>query len=107
MTDYALTIPGGTDWTASWDVTDSAGVPLTVDGWTAQAQIREVDGGFLLAALAPTATGTQVTVNLTAATTAAWTFTTGVYDVHLIDPSGHVTRIASGQVFVSPEVTHV
>lgn len=107
MTAYALIIPGGTDWTATWGVTDSAGAPLTVNGWTARAQIREIDAGLLLADLAPTAAGTAVTVTLLAATTAAWTFTTGVYDVQLIDPSGHVTRIASGQVFVSPEVTHV
>ncbi len=47
----------------------------------------------------------KVTLEIPAATTAAWTWTKAVYDLEIISAAGKVTRIVSGNVKVSPEIT--
>lgn len=47
----------------------------------------------------------EVSLEIPAATTAAWTWTKAVYDLEIISALGKVSRIAEGNVKVSPEVT--
>jgi hypothetical protein len=52
------------------------------------------------------ATGT-IDIEIDAATTAAWTFTDGVYDLEMVIPGSpeDVTRAVQGKICVTPEVT--
>lgn len=106
----ALTIPQGTSWGISWPVTEN-GEPAAIDGWTVKAQIRSVAPSSTVLhewsteAGNATTEGSAVTLLLNPASSAAWAWTRGVYDVELTSPDGTVYRIAEGAVYVSLEVT--
>ena len=82
-------------------------------GYVARMQIRRrVDDDAVLDSLTTengriTIDGPNglVTLNFPDATTAAFTFTRGVYDLELISPGSVVRRRLRGMVLVSPEVT--
>jgi len=92
-------------------------VPFITDGWTARAQIRSAHGGDIWATfLSSDTTGSRieltdtggVTLVLPAAVTEdeAWNSRfVGFYDVEIIDSTGYVTRLATGQVNVSHDYT--
>lgn len=107
-----LLIEQGTTWAVTWPILDSAGNPVTLNGWTVHAQIRASKGSPDVLHEWQTATGNaetsdnKVTLRVSATESSAWTWRTGVYDVELTDPdSGRVARIAEGVVTVSAEVT--
>jgi hypothetical protein len=87
--------------------------PVDLTGFTARMQIREtVDATAVLKSLTTENGGitlgdTAGTVDLliSATETAAFTFGNAVYDLELIDGSGIVTRLLSGNVSLSKEVT--
>lgn len=85
-------------------------LPVDLTGYTATLEIRAFP-------LAPTilydassnitlggATGI-ITINIPAATTATFTWWSGVYDLLLTNVAGTVTRFAQGNVTVSPGVS--
>ena len=85
---------------------------ISLVGYTARLQIR--DKVTSTETLFETTTGDYITITgpagevyleIPAATTAAWTWTKGVYDLEIISGTGKVSRIAEGSVKVSPEVT--
>lgn len=86
--------------------------PVNLQGMTARMAIKNRIGGTVLETLT-TENGKieldnsakTITLNLSAMTTAAYTWATGVYDLELVALSGAVTKLASGGVSVSPEVT--
>ncbi|MCQ4274501.1 hypothetical protein [Stutzerimonas degradans] len=85
--------------------------PVDLTGATARMQIRAQLGGAVLlelttenGALAITGLGT-ITRTLSAAQTAALTWTDGVYDLEVQFPDGTVQRYLQGAVTVSREVT--
>lgn len=106
-----LVIQQGTTWGISWPITDDQGNPLDVTGYTVQAQIRpskdsaEVLHEFSTQAGNALAEQNAVTLSVPPATSSAWSWRNGVYDVELTDPQGRVARIAEGMVTISPEVT--
>ena len=87
---------------------------IALNNYTARLQIRakvastdtlyeattDVDGGLTV-----TGASGAVYLEIPAATTEAWTWTKGVYDLEIISDSGQVSRIAQGSVKISPEVT--
>lgn len=86
--------------------------PQDLTDYTARMTIRDRVGGTVLAAL--TSAGSEIlldvaaftiTIVISATATAAYTWTKGVYDLELVSPSGRVTRILSGTVTLSKEVT--
>ncbi|WP_372663581.1 hypothetical protein [Amycolatopsis kentuckyensis] len=105
-----LTIPQGTSWGISWPVTEN-GEAAAIDAWTVKAQIRSTPTSptvlheWSTEAGNATTEGSAVTLLLNPASSTAWTWKRGVYDVELISPDGTVYRIAEGAVYVSPEVT--
>jgi hypothetical protein len=111
-----LVIPQGSTWNRSWDITDTAGNPATLTGWSAQSQIRPSPGAATLlfewnTTSGPgigvaTITGSTVQIELTGIDSALWAFLSGSYDVYLTDTNGSPTRIVEGSVRVSPSVTH-
>lgn len=85
--------------------------PVDLTGATARMQIRAQLGGAVLlelttenGALAITGLGT-ITRTLSAAQTAALTWTDGVYDLEVQFPDNTVQRYLQGAVTVGPEVT--
>jgi hypothetical protein len=87
--------------------------PVDLTGFTARMQIRDtVDATAILATLTTenggiTLGGTAGTIALllTAAQTTLLTFTSAVYDLEIISAGGVVTRLLSGAVVLSKEVT--
>lgn len=85
---------------------------IDLTSYTARMQIRET-----LASATAVYEGTtddditidgsagKVSLEIPPATTAAWTWTRGVYDLEVISPEGRVYRIAEGTVRVKQEVT--
>ena len=106
-----LVIQQGTTWGVSWPITDAQGNPLDVSGSTVRAQIRpskdsgEVLHEFSTEAGNAVAEQNAVTLSVQPATSSAWSWRNGVYDVELTDSTGRVARIAEGTVTISPEVT--
>ena len=93
----------------------SPALPVNLTGYTARMQIRsEITSTIVLVSLTTanggiTLGGVLGTVSLyiTDSATAAITWTNGVYDLELVAPGGDVTRLLTGSVSVSPEVTRV
>jgi len=97
-------------------LTYKAGTPavaVNLTGCTARMQIRSAitsptvlvnltteNGGIVLGGTAGT-----IELIITDTATAAITWTTGVYDLEIVFPSGDVRRLVYGTVTVSPEVT--
>jgi hypothetical protein len=90
--------------------------PIDLTGWSCRAQVRDKAGGTLLFSWhsdplqtpdgSIALSGASVTFNIDAATTAALTWTKGVYDAELIDPSGVVfSLVGVSSVAVVDEVT--
>lgn len=85
--------------------------PGSLDGCTARMSIKDMVGGTLLHSLttenggiALDDTNHTITLTISAADTAAFTWTRGVYDLELVD-GATVTPIAAGNVTVEREVT--
>lgn len=92
---------------------DSAGVAVNLTGYTAKMQVRKsassdevllemstVNGKIQLTP----ATG-AVTLVFSAATTAAFDWRRGKYDLELTSADGIVTRLIEGEITVSREIT--
>jgi len=82
-------------------------------GYTADMQIRQTITSSTILYEASTGNGAivmggtagTITLTIPAATTAAFTWNRGVYDLNLTSPGGVVTRLLQGYAIVSPEVT--
>lgn len=90
-----------------------ATAPVNVSNYTAELQIRSLPSDPTSVLTLSTATGEitvtgsdgEFAVHATAAQTGAIDQGTYYYDIEITSPSGVVTRLAQGQVVVSPEVT--
>jgi len=87
---------------------------ISLNGYTARLHIRDKVTSTAALYEASTDEGDGITITgsqgevyleIPAAITAAWTWTRAVYDLEIISGIGKVTRIAEGNVKVSPEVT--
>lgn len=87
--------------------------PVDLSGYTARAQFRaSITSTTVLVSLTTENAGIvldntkkTITLTMTAAATAALTWKAAFYDLELVSAGGVVSRIASGPVTVSPEVT--
>jgi len=109
----SLSIEQGTTWAHGWKPLLNGGQMITVEGWTACAQIRpSVSSGKVLHTWS-TQNGSigidpdsgAVTLTLSDEDSAAWGWTEGVYDLEVYSPEGDTYRISEGGVKVKPEVT--
>lgn len=90
-------------------------IPVDLTGCTALAHIRTTAAAATILLVLSTANGKialggadgTVTLTVSAAETAAFTWLTGVYDLYITFPHGIVRRLMGGTVTVSPEVTRV
>jgi len=108
-----IKIKKGSTYIHTFTYVNSAGVAIDLTGYTARMQIREtienvatvysgVSGGDItMGGVAGT-----VTLSIPAATTAAWVFASGVYDIEIESPAGIVIGLVGvSRVTVTPEVT--
>lgn len=110
-----LIIPQGADFYLPIYFGQVDGTPIDLTGFSARMQVRETVAAtaVLLGLTSDTDGGIEFTdrpagkfrIHLTAAQTAAMTWTRGVYDVELVSSGGEVTRLLLGDIKVSREVT--
>lgn len=103
---YDITVRQGATYELTIPVQDSDGDPITLTGYTVAGQVRETHAAdTVLHELVPSIEGSDVVVNISAATSSEWSWRYGVYDIELTSPDSKVTRLVEGSVTVSPEVT--
>ena len=123
---YTITIEQGatTDFEVQWK--DSTGSPVDLTNYQARMQIRSDYGGTLYATLSSSrasdgtglnmsgSNGTKpptsgsVGVFISAASSSAFTFSEGRYDLEMVSGSGaneYVTRLLEGKVKLSKNIT--
>lgn len=109
---YAVTIEQGATWQLTVTWTDSSGALVNLTGYTAVATVKTTYGGTTV--LSATSVGGTITlggaagtiaINVPAATTAAASAQTGVWDLLLTSGSGVKTRLLEGPVTITPGVS--
>lgn len=107
-----VAIQQGATFLAKFIWKDSNSVPIDLTGYTARMQIRATITSTVVIAELTTTTGItlggttgNIELKLTATQTAAITAKVGVYDLELQDTAGFVTRLISGDIEFSHEVT--
>jgi hypothetical protein len=81
--------------------------PADMTSYTARMQIKNKVGGTLLDTLTPVIDNVlhTITLTITAAATAVFTWKQGVYDLELVSPTNVVTTLFYGSICVQQEVT--
>ena len=86
--------------------------PKDLTGYTARMSIKDKIGGSVLHSLTTENNGIDIdptaktiTLSIPAADTEDFTWSRGVYDLEMVSPAGKVTRIISGRIALSREVT--
>lgn len=102
-----LVIDQGSTFSSDLTLTDENGDPLTLNGYTANSQIRKWYSSTNAAATFTTSINTVsavITLSLTANQTSSLVAGRYVYDVEISD-GAEVSRIVEGIVTVTPQVT--
>lgn len=102
-----LVIDQGSTFSSDLTLTDENGDPLTLNGYTANSQIRKWYSSTNAAATFTTSINTVsavITLSLTANQTSNLVAGRYVYDVEISD-GAEVSRIVEGIVTVTPQVT--
>ena len=107
---YDLSIRQGEDWSVTVPVLAADDTPLALLGYTAAAQIRDpyaaAGADPLHEWTAPTdldLSDGEITLEVSAAPSAAWEWTFGRWALELTTPAGTVVRLVEGAVLVDPE----
>ena len=86
--------------------------PVDLTGYTARMSIKDKIGGAVLHSLTTENGGIvidpaakTILLSIPAATTEDFTWSRGVYDLEMVSSAGKVTRIISGRIALSREVT--
>ena len=86
--------------------------PVDLTGYTARMSIKDKIGGSVLHSLTTENNGIDIdpaaktiTLSIPAADTEDFIWSRGVYDLEMVSPAGKVTRIISGRIALSREVT--
>jgi hypothetical protein len=101
----------GESFTITVPVLDSSNAPVTVDGWSAKAQVRRSEDDAVLFEWSATASnitvsGTSVLLSVVGSATALWAWSAALVSVVVYEPSTakpHV--IASGTLAALPQIT--
>lgn len=105
-------IPQGSTYLHTFYYQNSDSTPVDLTGFIGRMHVREsIDATTTL--YDSTVTGDitidgpagEVILEIAAAETATWTFTTAYFDLEIEDVSGKVTRLVQGKIKVDPEVT--
>jgi hypothetical protein len=99
-----ITIDQGADYSTTLDVTDDAGEPTDLTGYTGAAQMRKHYSSANSHAFTVAIANGSVTLSMNSATTANITAGRYVYDCEITN-GGVVSRLVEGIVTISPQVT--
>lgn len=100
-----LVILQGSTWEMHWPIVDDTGAPAVLTGWSARSQVRLTRSSTdVLYEFAATISGSDVVLTVDAATSSAWVWTSGVYDLEIFNDT-QVVRVTQGRVSVDLEVT--
>jgi hypothetical protein len=110
---YNFEIEQGTTFNKSFVWKDSSKNPINLTGFSGRMQIRSsVKSADVLLSLTTENTRISITpltgmvnILIDATTTAAITWSKGVYDLELVGPGNVVTRLLQGEITISKEVT--
>jgi hypothetical protein len=109
MATYSdIFIDQGSTFSSTINVKGDTGAPFVLTGYSARGQIRKSYSSVNAVALTTSITiptSGNVGISLTATQTRAMKSGRYVYDVEIYNASGHVLRIAEGQVEISPATT--
>lgn len=113
MADYVrvddLEIQQGDDRAFTWPLVDSDGDPMDLGDYSAVAQVRARPQSSVVLHEWSTANGRAQLGNgkltLLVDDSEGWSWSHGVYDIHLTDGSGKTEVIARGSVVLIPGVT--
>lgn len=109
--EVAWRVAAGADAVARFTLydDDAQTAPTDLTGVTGRSQVRRKAGGELLAdcVVATGGPAGTVTVTIPAAVSGAWNpkLTAAAFDVELVTDAGHVTRLCTGTLDISPNVT--
>lgn len=93
---------------------DTAGNPVPLTGYSARMMLRRCYGDpepllslttFMQEGLSINNTDGTITIDVPAEQTAKLDFLLAKYDLEIVDPAGHVTRLLEGNVTLSREAT--
>src|SRR5439155_27062735 len=110
---YPMRIEQGATWRTVLTVKDSSGAIVDLTGYTARMQIREdFTSTAVLLELSTANSGVtingpagQITLLIADEATAAFTWSSGVYDLEITSAGGDVTRLLQGPASLDLEVT--
>lgn len=104
-----VVIQQGDDRPLVWTLADQAGAPVDLTGYSALAQVRSRPQSATVwhewSTTAGNAVLSESSVTLKVNDSESWTWSQGVYDLHLTDPAGTTEVIARGSITVTPAVT--
>lgn len=111
--NYDFIIEQGSTFRKQLTYTDSAGVVVDLTGYSARMQLRtKITDANIIISLTDLNSGITfdapngiINLFISDTNTAAFTFKTAVYDLEIIAPGGDVTRLLSGTITLSKEVT--
>ncbi len=110
---YDLLINQGADFVQIFTYKASNGTPINLSGYTARMMIKNSPEDDTALVTLTTENGRialggalgTITLSLTNAVTAALDFTNALYDLEIVSGGGFVTRLVTGAVTLSPEIT--
>ena len=100
-----IIIDQGTTFSTSVFLTDEAGNPYDLDGFTAEAQMRRWDTSSNAISFAVSINTGSLILSMNAETTSSLDQSRYVYDIVLTDAENNITRVVEGIVTVNPSVT--
>jgi hypothetical protein len=107
MTD--VRIVQGTDSAHAWPIYNKDKTPFDLTGYKARSQIRSRSNELLYTWTTElgnlVVSGNTIYMLWTHDITSNWRWSIAKYDLEMVSPTGSVTRVDSGSILVSKEVT--
>lgn len=103
---HDLTIKVGEDYAVDMVYAEDDETPVSVSGWTVEAQVRQYEQDYDYVPFTCTADATGFHLTMAKEVTRKLTYTRGTYDVFVTDPDNTArSKLVEGRVYIIPEVT--
>ena len=103
---FDITIKAGANYAVDFVYEEDDGTPVSVEGWTAEAQLREFPEARDKHDFVCTADADGFHLTMSHDETSKIGYTRGVYDVFIIAPDSSVReRLIQGRAMIIPEAT--
>lgn len=104
--NYDITIKAGSDYAVDFAYEQDDGTPVSLAGWTAEAQLRDFPQMYYAHDFTCSADQDGIHLTMPHEETAEIRFDKGSYDVFIIPPDGSTrTKLIEGMAEILPEVT--